>query len=166
MKNGDDSAARRLIETGAAVPFRIAHEEVLSGPVQAEFAFQLDLLFEGDEDDDPADIAAWGAIGFMFVVTLMSFHDARPRGTSELDYDEADMFRVSEFLEGLRFERGMLEYDGDYVRGRRVKTRIAVRSDGTASIETRGRGKASARWLARLKGGIPLKAVKTEAGDA
>ena len=157
---------RRLVETGTVVSFRVASEEVRLGPDQAEFGFRIDVVFEGEGEEHAADVVAWGAIGFMFVVAVMSFQDARPRGASELEYDETDMLRASDFLEGLRFERGVLEYDADYVRGRRIKTRIAVRSDGTVTLETRGRGKAPARWLARLRGEGSLRAVADGPGDA
>ncbi len=166
MKTDDYLTARRLIETGTVVPFRVVGEEVRVGPDQAEFGFRIDLDFEGEEDEDATDTVAWGAIGFMFVVAAMSFQDARPRGASELEYDETDMLRASDFLEGFRFERGVLEYDGDYVRGRRMKIQIAVRPDGTATVETRGRGKAPARWLARLQGEQSIKAVTDDAGNA
>jgi hypothetical protein len=165
MTTDDNLAARRLIETGAIVPFRVAAEDVQVGPDKAELGFRIDLVFEGEEDEDPTDVVAWGAIGFIFVVAAISFQDARPRGASELEYEECDMLRASDFLEGLRFERGVLEYDGDYVRGRRMKTRIAVRPEGTATVETRGRGKAPARWLARLRGEGFLRAVLGDAGD-
>lgn len=40
----------------------------------------------------------------------------------------------------------------DDIRGRRIKTRIVVRSNGTVTLETIGRGKAALRWLDQLKG--------------
>ena len=101
----------------------------------------------------------WGAMGFLFVIGVLSFADARPRGLSDRDYDETDEFSVAELLAGLRFRRGELHLDTDYVRGRRMKTRVVVRADGTGSLETMGRGKAALRWIARLKGEKPLKVV-------
>jgi hypothetical protein len=45
----------------------------------------------------------------------------------------------------LRFVRGALCFDADYIRGRRVKTRIVVRSNDTVTLETTSRGKAALR---------------------
>jgi predicted methyltransferase MtxX (methanogen marker protein 4) len=47
----------------------------------------------------------------------------------------------------------------DYIRGRRIKTRIAVRANGTVRLETVGRGKAVLRWLERMQGKKLLKLV-------
>jgi hypothetical protein len=58
-----------------------------------------------------------------------------------------------------RFLRGELHFDADYIRGRRVKTHIVVRSNGTCTIETVGRGKAALRWLERLRGKKHLQVV-------
>jgi len=52
----------------------------------------------------------------------------------------------------LAFVRGELHFDADYLRGRRMKTRIAVRSNGTVMLETTGRGKSALRWLERIQG--------------
>lgn len=48
--------------------------------------------------------------------------------------------------------RGELHFEADYIRGRRLKTRVAVRADGTVRLETTGRGKAVLRWLERMQG--------------
>lgn len=69
-----------------------------------------------------------------------------------LDYRERDELSVSDFFEGLAFRRGELHFRADYIRGRRVKTDITVRSDGSVTVTTVGRGKAPFRWLDRLKG--------------
>ena len=55
-------------------------------------------------------------------------------------------------MECLRFVRGELHFDADYIRGRRIKTRVAVRANGTVRLETIGRGKAALRWLEQMKG--------------
>ena len=55
-------------------------------------------------------------------------------------------------MQRLRFVRGELHFDADYIRGRRIKTRIAVRANGTVMLETIGRGKAVLRWLERMRG--------------
>lgn len=78
---------------------------------------------------------------------------------SALEYEEKDEFKLADFIEGLSFVRGELHFDADYIRGRRIKTRISVRSNGSCTIETIGRGKAPLRWLERLKGKKLLKLV-------
>jgi hypothetical protein len=45
--------------------------------------------------------------------------------------------------------RGELRFDADYISGRRVKTRIVVRANGSITLETIGRGKAALRALRR-----------------
>jgi hypothetical protein len=141
-----------LLKTGTLVSFRIVEEEVLSAPDEAEFGLRLQLKFipddddeEQDEDEAAEDTAEWGAFGFMFVVGVLSFAEAKPRNASVLEYEEKDEFRLADFIERLRF-------DADYIRGRRVKTRVVVRSNGTVTLETVGRGKAALRWLEQLKG--------------
>jgi hypothetical protein len=64
--------AFRLLETGVAVP-------------------------EGDAQD----LVEWGAVGFLFVLALLSFADARPRGFCESEYSEADELRLADFVDGL-----------------------------------------------------------------
>jgi hypothetical protein len=90
-----------LIKTGSLVSFRIVEEEVLAAPDEAEFGMRLLLRFvseEGeddqDEDDVAEDIAEWGAFGFMFVLGVLSFAEARPRNMSPVDYHEKDEFTV------------------------------------------------------------------------
>jgi len=45
------------------------------------------------------------------------------------------------------------------LRGRRVRTRIVVRSNGTCTIDTVGHRKAAQRWLERLTGKKRLQVV-------
>jgi hypothetical protein len=155
-----------LIKTGSLVSFRIVEEEVLAAPDEAEFGMRLLLRFvaeEGeddqDEDDVAEDTAEWGAFGFMFVRGVLSFAEARPRNMSSVDYHEKDEFTVADLIEGLRFVRGELHFNADYIRGRGIKTRIAVRANGTVKLETVGRGKAALRWLDRLQGKKLLQSV-------
>jgi hypothetical protein len=158
--------AYELINTGSLVCFRIVEEEVLKAPDEAEFGMRLLLRFvsedgEDDQDDDDVaeDIAEWGAFGCMFVLGMLSFADARPRNMSSVDYHEKNEFTVADFVEGLRFVRGELHFDADYIRGRRIKTRISVCAKGTIRLETTGRGKTVLRWLERLQGKKLLQLV-------
>ena len=91
---------------------------------------------------------------------VLSFADARPRGFSDAEFNPNDEFEPADFMSALTFRNGELQLDTDYVRGRRMKTRAIVRSDGTGMIETRGRGKAALNWMARLKGDKPVRAVQ------
>jgi hypothetical protein len=150
-----------LLRTGLSVPVRILQESVTPTVDEAEFALQLALSFEDEDspEEDRADVVEWGALGFLFTIAVLSFVDARPRGFSERDYVERDQFQVADFLAGLQFRHGALQLDTDYVRGRRMKTRVVIRPDGTGTLETIGRGKAALRWIARLKGEKPLQAI-------
>jgi hypothetical protein len=156
-----------LIKTGSLVSFRIVGEEVLAAPDTADFCLRLLLNFvgeegEGDQDEDAVaeDTAEWGAFGFMFLLGVLSFAEARPRNMSSLDYDENDEFTVADFIERLRFVRSELHFDADYIRGRRIKTHIAVSARGTVRLETIGRGKAALRWLDRMQGKKLAQAVE------
>jgi hypothetical protein len=153
--------AFRLLETGVAVPFRVVKEEVLPTPDESEFGMHVTLQLEDPEDPegDAQDLVEWGAVGFLFVLALLSFADARPRGFSESEYSEADELRLADFVDGLTFRRGTLYFHADYLRGRRVKTGITVTAQGSITIETIGRGKAPLRWIDRLKGEGGLRVV-------
>ena len=143
------------------MPFRVATEEVLPAVDESEFGMRVTLQLEDPEDpeEDAQDLVEWGAFGFLFVLALLSFADARPRGFSENEYSEADELRLADFLDGLTFRRGTLHFHADYLRGRRVKTGITVTAQGSVIIETIGRGKAPLRWLDRLKGKGGLRVV-------
>jgi hypothetical protein len=80
-----------LIKTGLLVSFRIVEEEVLAAPDEAEFGMRLLLKFvaeEGeddqDEDDGAEETAEWRAFGFMFVLGVLSFDEAKPRNASSV----------------------------------------------------------------------------------
>jgi hypothetical protein len=157
---GDEQMiGHELLKTGLQVSFCLVEEEVLPALDEAEFGMRLLLKFvaqEGEDDQEQddvgADTAEWGAFGFIFALGVLSFEEARPRNQSSIDYQEKDEFSVADFMEGLRFVRGELHFEADYIRGRRLKTRIAVRANGTVRLETTGRGKAVLRWLERMQG--------------
>jgi hypothetical protein len=117
----------------------------------------LELTCRIDEEDVEA-----GAFGILFAVGVLSFHEARPAGSSVIDYAEEDEFTTADLLRHLQFTRGELELDTDYVRGRRMKTRASIRQDGRLLIETRGRDLAAQRWVLTLQGKRLLRLV-TEA---
>ena len=165
MASEAQSTEVELFKTGLAVGFRIVGEEVLTAPDEAEFGMRLELEFvsedddEQDEDDAAEEIAEWGSLGFLFVLGVLSFADAKQRNLSIADYSEKDDFGLADFIRGLQFLRGELHFDADYIRGRRIKTRVAVRTNGTVRLETIGRGKAVLRWLEQMKGQKLLRVV-------
>jgi hypothetical protein len=151
MKPDDRSAGMHLLEKGMLADFTILDVQVKPGPDDAEFGVRIDLRL-GEVDDDISNDVEWGGLGFCFVLAVLSFADARPRGASEMDYEKDDQITLLDFLEGLSFVRGELHFRGDYIRGRRLKTDITVKADGAVTLETLGRGKAALQWLDRLKG--------------
>ena len=152
MKRNDQSAGLQLLDTGVLVDFQVLDTHIEPSPDGENLAVRVDLGFAGEDEEDPGDIAEWGAFGFIFVLAVLSFADARPRGHSEADYLEGDEFSIADLFDGLRFSRGELHFSADYIRGRCVKTHITVRPNGTVTLTTWGRGQTALRWLDRLKG--------------
>lgn len=147
------SAWQQLMQTGALVEFRILNSTTELSPDNENVAVHVDLIFTGDDDEmDPAEVAEWGAFGFLFILASLSFLDARPRGYSEADFVANDEFTVDDFFECLTYRQGGLHLRADYVHGRCVKTDIIVRPDGTVALQTWGRGQTALRWLDRLQG--------------
>lgn len=60
----------------------------------------------------------------IFALAVLSFHDARPRGTSHIDYIEADEWALDDFVCRLRFWQGALWLDTDYVQT--IRTELAT----------------------------------------
>ncbi len=111
MANDAYMIGANLLKTGTLVSFRIVEEEVLTAHDEAEFGMRLLLKFvpeededSQDEDDVAEDTAEWGAFGFMFILGVLSFNEAKPRNLSTADYHEKDEFNVADFIEGLRLE--------------------------------------------------------------
>ena len=106
-----------------------------------------------------AQLAQSCDFGILYVLGLLSFHGARPRGVSDKWFEEEDEFTATDMLQHLRFERGKLVMYVDYLRGRCVKTDVEVSSDGHVLLKTVNRGQAAARWVDRLRRKDFLKAV-------
>jgi hypothetical protein len=98
------------------------------------------------------DLVEVCAFGIIYVLGLLSFNDARPRGASGQWFEDDDQFSAADMLGHLRFERGRLQMRVDYLRGRCLKTTVAVSSDGHVLLETVNRGQAATRWIDRLQG--------------
>jgi hypothetical protein len=133
MANDAYMIGANLLKAGTLVSFRIVEEEVLAAHDESEFGMRLLLKFVPEEGEDDQD-----------------------------EDDVAEDTNVADFIEGLRFVRGELHFDADYIRGRRIKTRVAVRANGTVRLETIGRGKAALRWLERMQGKKLLQLVGGE----
>lgn len=158
MKIVDRTVGNNLLETGAVVEFEVANTEILEGPDAAEFSVAIEVGFPPNPETEENDLG-WGAFGFLFVIGTLSFTDARPRELSAIDFVERDEFRVSDFINCLRWEAGALTFNADCVRGRRMKTDVVLRPDGSGRLTTTGRGKAPVFWLERLKREQSLRVV-------
>lgn len=159
MNESDRHAGLRLLKQAVLVEFEVLRSEVLEGPDGGEFGLRLELRFVQDETEDyPGGDS--GALGFLFALGVLSFEDARPRGASEMHFQEQDEFGVGDFLDCLSHSvDGHLRFDADYLRGRRMKTRIVVPPGGPVTIDTQGRGRSAEHWLARLQGGQRLRSI-------
>lgn len=153
MDDSTKQAAHQLLQTGTLVLFRLLDTQTELSPDKENISVRADIIFEGDDDFvEPDDVAEWGAFGFLFVLATLSFHDARPRGMSEADFTPKDEFTVNDFFQCLSYRRDGLHLRADYIRGRSLKTDITIRTDGTVTLETWGRGQAALRWLDKLQG--------------
>ena len=111
-------------------------------------------------DEDDVDVGTF-AFGLVYAFGVLSFHDARPRGISGIDFQEKDSWTVPDMLRHLRFQRGELHFYADYVRGRMMKTTVRVQHDGTVILDTVHRGRSAERWITMLEGKKPLSLVGT-----
>jgi hypothetical protein len=153
MNETRKSAAHSLLETGTLVRFRVDDTHTELSPDKENVFVRAELVFEDDdEDSDPGGIVEWAAFGFLFTLAVLSFHDARPRGISEVDYQANDEFTVADFFDCLSFKHGELRLQTDYIRGRSMKTEVTIRQDGSVTLTTWGRGQSALRWLDRLQG--------------
>ena len=92
------------------------------------------------------------ALGVIYALGVLSFHDARPRGVSGMDFAEKDDWMVADLLRSLTFPAGRVYFYADYIRGRMLKTGIEVFPDGRVVLETQNRGEAASRWVEKLQG--------------
>lgn len=75
------------------------------------------------------------ALALIFVLGVLSFHDARPRGNSHIDYVGGDEWALDDLVSRPRFWKGALCLDTDYVRGRMMKTHIRVWPTGIVEFD-------------------------------
>lgn len=156
-------AEQQLLKTGALVLFHVVDTQTERSPDKENVHVRAELVFQGDDEDtEPAEIVEWGAFGFLFILATLSFHDARPRGMSEVDYHTKDEFTVEDFIECLTYGHQGLHLQADYIRGRSMKTDITIRPDGTVTLTTWGRGQSALRWLDRLQGKKRMDVVQSD----
>ena len=134
--NSDRTAGHELLKTGTLVDFDVVNTKTELTPDKENVYVRVDLVFQADDDQESSDVVEWVAFGFLFCLAVLSFADARPRGTSDIDYSTKDELTLADFMEGLSFGAGGLHFGADYIRGRLLKTDITVRSDGTVTLTT------------------------------
>lgn len=107
------------------------------------------------------------ALGVIYALGVLSFHAARPRGSSGIDFAEKDDWMVADMLRALTFPAGRIYFYADYVRGRMLKTSIEIFADGRVVLETQNRGEAATRWVEKLQGKkmLALVAEETDEGE-
>ncbi len=92
------------------------------------------------DDPDVLESCAWGLI---YAIGVLPFADVRPRGSSEIDFQDKDEWTVADMLRHLTFVRGRLHFHADYVRGRMLKTTVEIDKDGKILLETINRGETA-----------------------
>jgi hypothetical protein len=102
-------AARELLIRARTLPIRILSSEGEEEPDASWQRLRCKILRDDVED---------GAVALIYAVSALSFHDARPRGVSEIDYQTRDAWTTDDLCRHLRYVRGALCLDADYVRGR------------------------------------------------
>jgi hypothetical protein len=163
MNETRKTAEQSLLETGILVLFRVVDTHTEVSPDKENVFVRAELVLEGDDQEtEPAEIVEWIAFGFLFTLATLSFHDARPRGISELDFQPKDEFTVADFFECLSFGTTGLKLQTDYVRGRSMKTDVTIRPDGTVTLTTWGRGQSALRWLDQLQGKKRIAEVRSD----
>jgi len=138
-----NSTAFELLARVAILPLRILSSEATEEPEFSAQRMRVKILRDDVED---------GALALIFAVAVFSFHDARPRGTSDIDYVERDEWTLDDLCGHLRFWKGSLCLDTDYVRGRMMKTRVTVWPNGVVEVQTTNRHQMASRWIGTIKG--------------
>jgi hypothetical protein len=102
------------------------------------------------------------ALGVVYVLGVLSFHQARPRGSSGIAFAARDDWTVADMLRRLTFPGGRVYFYADYVRGRMMKTAVEIFPDCRIVLETQNRGEAATRWVEKLQGKKMLALVNDE----
>lgn len=144
-------AGHDLLARAGAMPIRIVESRQIEEPDYSSQHLRCEIRRQDVED---------GAIAVIFAIAALSFHDARPRGSSHIDYVERDEWTPDDLCGHLRFQGGSaLLLETDYVRGRMMKTKITVWPTGVVEIVTRNRHQMATRWVETLQGKAHLRLV-------
>ena len=146
----------QLLESTIGIELEVLENEYQEIPLASGAVNSSHKMVFQISEEEP-DISS---IGVLFCLALMSFTYAAPRGYSFNDFIPDEEYNLGYFLEGLRFEHGVLSHEADYVSGRCVKTDITYEPCGKVTIATRNRGRGADRWLMHLQGKKHLQAVQ------
>jgi len=116
-------------------------------------------------EEDP-EVLENCALGLIYVLGVLSFLDAKPRGVSADYSDGVQEWTVSDLVRHLRFPKGRISFYADYVHGRMMKTSVEVSPDGKVVLETVNRGEAATRWVGRLQGKKVVSLVGSQQCEA
>lgn len=152
MSDDQEPIGYRWVKDTTLIDFEIVNEEIQPTPGNDDTAVEIELQLE-------EDLVETCALGFMFAICVLSFHDGRPRGVSGHWYEDEDDLKVDDFLTNLAYRSGRLHVHLDYIRGRCLKTTVELSPDGKLLVRTFGRGEAATRWLATIKGKKFLRPV-------
>jgi len=145
------STGYRLLSAATTTPIEVV--EVETDDLAPDGSIRI-ILRIPEEDVETA------ALGLIFAVGVVSFSEARPAGSSEIDYtDEGDEWTLDDMVANLTFPRGHLHFRADYVRGRMMKTTVDVSPNGRIVLEVVNRGASARRWVATLQGKKHLSLV-------
>lgn len=143
MSTNDHSSSHELLRQATLLDFEIV--SVTEGDLAPEGSMHIELRTSEE------DVECF-AFGLLYALGLLSFHEARPAGASELHFEEEDEWTIGDMVEHLRFQMGRLRLETDYVRGRLMKTTVDITPDGKITLQTRNRGGSARRWLDLLRG--------------
>lgn len=153
MSQDEEPIEHELIRSAAGAEIEVVETKI--EPTVGNEDSHVRIVLQIPEDD--VEISA---LGLIFALGALSFHDGRPRGVSGNWLEDDDEWTAADMLRRLEFGRGGLYFHADYVRGRCVKTSVSVSTDGTVLVETVNRGEAATRWVDRLLGKKFLQAVE------
>ena len=139
----DIETVHELVRSSALARFRICAS---TGDEHPDRSWQR-VTCHVHRDDVP-----WAGVPLIYVVSAQSFIDARPRGSSDIDFFAEDEWRFADLLLRLRLEGGTLSLDVDYIRGRMMKTSVSMEPNGKFVVETRNRHEMALRWVNAIKG--------------
>ena len=145
--NHTEPIEQELVKNAMVAEVTVANVEVTPTSTGDRFVRIEGRLGDADNPD-----VEWAAFGFLYVIGLLSFDAARPRGHSEPDFTPQDEWTAADMQRHLRYEGGRLSFEADYVRGRMMKTDVTVFPDGRFTLTTTNRGEAASRWVSKIQG--------------